>query len=231
MAEDYAAKMSRKTDAELREYVDQRDQYREQAVLAALEELARRGMPEPHAEALRQELLVSQQETDRRETAARTEVAAQDQARRVARGEVNPEAVEATGPELYSPATITIFSVLFSMLAGGVLLVLNLRALRRTRAALLVGAFMVVYVVVGGYFVLWLKNTYGNQYNWLGSFFNLPAILFYNLFFWPRYIGAQPYKSRSWVGALLICGLLLLGFYYFLVKMQGLQPTGLNGLQ
>ena len=228
MAEDYAAKMSRKTAAELRDYVDNRHQYREEAVLAALEELARRGTPEPNAAALTAELQLTRQETDRRESAARAEVAEQDQARRVARGEANPEAAEATGPELYSLGTITIFSVLFSMLAGGVLLVLNLRTLRRTRAALLLTAFLVVYVIGGGYLVLWIKQVYGNQYNWLGSVFNLLAILLYNLFFWPRYIGRQPYRSRSWVTPLLVCGLLMFGLYYFLVKMQGMPAASLG---
>lgn len=228
MAEDYAAKMSRKTAAELRDYVDNRYQYREEAVLAALEELARRGSPEPNAAALTAELQVSQQDTNRRESAARAEVAEQDQARRVARGEVNPEAAEATGPALYSLGTITIFSVLFSMLAGGILLLLNLRTLRRTRAALILAAFLAAYVVGGGYLVLWIKQLYGNQYNWLGSVFNLVAILLYNLFFWPRYIGRQPYRSRSWFGPLLICGLIMLAFYYLLMKMPG-GPAAISG--
>ncbi|MBT9393002.1 hypothetical protein KLP40_07495 [Hymenobacter sp. NST-14] len=229
MAEDYAAKMSLKTAAELRDYVDNRYQYREEAVLAALAELDRRGTPEPNAAVLIPELQSSRQETDRRETAARAAVAEQDQARRVARGEVNPEAAEATGPELYSLGTITIFSVLFSLLAGGVLLLLNLRALGRTRGALLLVAFLVAYVVGGGYLVLWLKQLYGNQYNWLGSVFNLVAILLYNLFFWPRYIGSQPYRSRSWFGPLLICGLIMLAFYYLLMRMPG-GPAAMSGV-
>ncbi|GGG44468.1 hypothetical protein [Hymenobacter glacieicola] len=225
MAEDYAAKMSRKTDAELRDYVDNRYQYREEAVLAALDELARRGTPEPRAAALAEELRISQQDTNRREAAARELVVEQEQTRRIARGQVDPELAEATGPALYSPGTITIFSVLFSMLAGGLLLVLNLRTLRRTGPALLVVAFMIAYMVGGGYLLFWLKQLYGDQYNWLGSFFNLPAVLLYNLFFWPRYIGPQPYRSRSWLGPLLVCGLIMLAFYYFALRFKGAMPV------
>ncbi|WP_092773377.1 hypothetical protein [Hymenobacter actinosclerus] len=220
--------MSRKTVAELREYVEQRYQYREEAVLAALTELERRGLPEPNAEALMAELRLGQEQTERREAVVRAEVAEQVQARRVARGEASPDAAE-VGPRLFSLGAITIFSVLFSMIAGGVMLVLNLRTLQRGRAALLVVAFVLAYVFGGGYLVLWLKSVYGEQVNWLGSFFNLPAILVYNLFFWPRYIGRQPYRSRSWVGPLLICGLLMLGLYYLLVQLHGIMPAGMPG--
>lgn len=225
MAEDFAAKMSRKTVAELRDYVDNRYQYREEAVLAALQELDRRGAPEPAAATIMQELQISQQETTRRELAARAQEEEREQARRITRGEVNPEAAEATGPALYSPGTITVFSVLFSMLAGGLLLVLNLRTLRRTGPALLVVAFMIAYMFGGAYLLFWLKQLYGDQYNWVGSFFNVPAILLYNLFFWPRYIGRQPYQSRSWLGPLLICGLIMLAFYYLALRFQGSIPV------
>ena len=51
--EDYAAKMLLKTDAALREYVTGHVQYREAAVLAALDELSRRGQPAPEEAALR----------------------------------------------------------------------------------------------------------------------------------------------------------------------------------
>ena len=230
MTEDYAAKMSRKTVAELHEYVEQRYQYREEAVLAALAELDRRGTPEPNAEALTAELRQSQQETERRESAARTEIDAQVQARREAQGETSPETVPETGPALYSLGAITIFSVLFSMIAGGVMLALNLRTLQKNRAALWVVAFVVAYIVGGGYLLIWLKGQYGDQVNWLGSFFNLPAILVYNLYFWPRYIGRGPYRSRSWVRPLLICALLLLGLYYIAASVPGALPTMPTGL-
>ena len=229
MAEDFLAKMSRKTVAELREYVEQRYQYREEAVLAALAELERRGLPEPNAEALMAELRLGQEQTERRDAVVRAEADEQAQARRISRGEASPEAAEATGPKLFSLGAITIFSVLFSMIAGGVMLVLNLRALKQSRAALLVVAFVVAYVFGGGYLVMWLKGHYGEQVNWLGSFFNLPAILVYNLFFWPRYIGRQPYRSRSWVAPLLICGLVMLGLYYLILKLNGGMPAGMPG--
>ena len=54
------------------------------------------------------------------------------------------------GPVLYSPGTITLFSVLFNMVAGGVLLGLNLRQLRRTAALVRLGLFIVAYIIGRG---------------------------------------------------------------------------------
>lgn len=222
MAEDYAAKMSRKTAAELRDYVDNRHQYREEAVLAALEELAQRGTPEPEAATLRQELQISQRETEVREAAAREQEAQNELARRRLRGQEAPaETPEEAGPVLYSPGTITVFSVLFSMVAGGVLLALNLRTLRRFGLSWLVILFAVSYWIGAQYAMKWILLQYGTQYFWLGSVFNILGIVLYNLFFWPRYIGLQPYRSRPWGGALLVCALIMLVVAYWYVRNGG----------
>ncbi|GAB2795341.1 hypothetical protein HNQ93_002991 [Hymenobacter luteus] len=225
MAEDFAAKMSRKTVAELRDYVDNRYQYREEAVLAALEELDRRGTPEPAAATIMQELQISQQETARRESVARAQEEEREQARRRIRGEEVPaEVADETGPVLYSPSTITVFSVLFSMVAGGVLLALNLRTLRRFGLSWLVLLLALGYWVGAQYSMKWILENYGTQYFWLGSVFNILAIVLYNLFVWPRFIGLQPYRSRPWGGALLVCALIMMVFAILYLRF-GVSPA------
>lgn len=198
--EDYAAKMLLKTDAALREYVTGHGQYREAAVLAALDELRRRGQPAPEEAALRPGL----------ETGA----AAQrilDEAAEVARQEaVRPAAglpvatAEDSGPALYSPVTIVLFSMPFTFLAGGVLLGLNLWRLDRKRALLGLGLFIAVYLVLGVLALQWALPRYGLS-SWYGPLFNLPAILAYVLWFWPRNLGGVNYRSRSWLPPLLVC--------------------------
>jgi hypothetical protein len=120
--EDYAAKMLLKTDAALREYVTGYVQYREAAVLAAFDELRRRGQPAPEEAALRPGL----------EEAAAAQRAAEEAAeaeRRQADEAEDPTAV--AGPALYSPITIVLFSIPFTFLAGGTLLGINLWRLDR----------------------------------------------------------------------------------------------------
>lgn len=217
MTEDYAAKMGRKTLAELQQYISGRAQYREDAVLAALDELTRRGQPHPEDAQLRPAL----EAEVRRQTA---EVAAAQQ--REAEETATTEAAE-TGPVLYSPSTITLFSVVFSMLAGGALLALNFKTLNRTGATVRLVLFVIAYLVVGGLILQWLVQRYGLN-PWFGAFFDLPAIIVYIFWFWPRYVGATPYQSRSWLLPFIICAVIKIGLtawaMQFLTKMLGTIP-------
>lgn len=204
MAEDYAAKMSRKTDAELLQYLRNRAEYREEAVLAALDEAERRALPLPagfDAAAMRAELLPVVQAQQAAEAQRQAATAASDD-----------EAADA-GPVLYSPVTITIFSVFFSMLAGGALLAINFRTLGRNGAIGRLVLFIVAYLVVLALFVGPLLRA-GMMV--LLLFAELPAIMAYNLWFWPRYVGVVRYQSRGWLIPFLICTVLRFGAYMLL---------------
>ncbi|HEX8660039.1 MAG TPA: hypothetical protein VF690_21020 [Hymenobacter sp.] len=190
--EDYAAKMLLKTDAALREYVTGHAQYREAAVLAALDELRRRGHPAPEEAALRpglEEAAAVQRVRDEAAEAERQQMTAA----------TAPDAEEAAGPALYSPISIVLFSVLpmFTMLTGGVLMGMNLYRLGKKRAALGLALFVIAYLYLGSLLFTWAVL------NWslnpvLGILlFNLPAALAYVLWFWPRYVGAAPFRSRN----------------------------------
>jgi hypothetical protein len=200
--EDYAAKMLLKTDAALREYVTGHVQYREAAVLAALDELRRRGQPAPEEAELRPSLEAGA-------AAQRAQEAAADAERREMSVDAEPEAAVATGPALYSPVTIVLFSVPFTFLAGGVLLSLNLWRLDRKRAVLGLAIFIVAYVLAIAKLLQWALPIYGLN-SWFGPLLNLPPILVYVLWFWPRNIGSMTYRSRSWLVPLLVC----FGFLY-----------------
>jgi hypothetical protein len=206
--EDYAAKMLLKTDAALREYVTGHVQYREAAVLAALDELRRRGQPAPEETNLRPGL----------ETGAATQrtldEAAEAERRQASATTTNTTAAvlaeEPTGPALYSPVTIVLFSVPFTFLAGGALLGINLWRLDRKRALLGLVLFIVAYLAIGVVALQWALPRYGMS-PWYGPLFNLPAILAYVLWFWPRSVGVVNYRSRSWLPPLLICFALVYG--------------------
>ena len=197
--------MQTKSAAELRRYVTDAPVYREAAVLAALAELRRRELPAPEEAALRPAL----------EAAVAAELAAQPAEPKaplrlaLALPDNAPDD-EATGPALYSPGTIIFFSVLFSMLAGAALLGLNFVRLRRMRALAMLGLFLAVYQVACSAVLAWAASTIGLS-PLLSLLFNLPAVAAYVLFFWPRYVGEQPYRSRGWMLPLLACVLLAVG--------------------
>jgi hypothetical protein len=214
--EDYAAKMLLKSDVALREYVTGYVQYREAAVLAAFDELRRRGQPASEEAALRPSLEVAAAAQRARDEAAEAE------RRQAAAAKADPAELAETGPALYSPVTIVLFSIPFTFLAGGVMLALNLWRLDRKRALLGLVAFIVAYLLVGMLALQWALPRYGLS-GWYGPMFNFPAILVYVLWFWPRHVGAGNYRNRSWLLPLLVCFVLVFGIQKlneYLVKKQ-----------
>ncbi|AMJ67421.1 US12 family protein [Hymenobacter sp. PAMC 26628] len=188
--EDYAAKMQAKSLAELHQYVSGYAQYRDDAVLAALAELRRRGQPAPEEDALRPGL--------------ETAVAQQRAADSGAVAAQLPVALD--GPELYSQGAVVLFSM-FSLLMGGVLLGINLHRLRRPEALARLILFILAFSFVSGYTISWaLAQFSGNLLipALLSLAFNVVGLLTYLAWFWPRYIGTQEYRSRSWLMPLVI---------------------------
>ena len=212
MTEDYAAKMALKADAALREYVSGHYQYREEAVLAALDELRARGQPAPEDAALRPGLEAGAA-ARRVEEAARL---AEQPARPSPEGAA---AAEPSGPALYSSALIILFSIFINPLVGGILLGLNLQRLRRWKPLVGLAVFAIGYFILSQLLLRWALLNYGPRtFTWLAPLLNLPAVLAYTFWFWPRYVGRQAFRSRSWLPPLLICLLLVLGASYLLKK-------------
>lgn len=218
MSEEYAEKMSRKPLPELLLYVRNRAEYREDAVLAALEELDRRGLPQPDAAGIRAELgpIVEQQEKEKKNREQQTSAVV---------GPALPAglaAAPAEGPALYSPGTIVLFSMLFSFLAGGALFVINMIRLKESSKALRIALFVAGLLAVASLGLPWLISMIGQPAQYIGVGINIVAVLSYLLYFWPRYVGARPYVSRQWLPAFLVClvlaGLYMAGVYYQLQK-------------
>ncbi len=203
--EDYAAKMALKPDAALREYVVGHAQYREAAVLAALDELRRRGQPAPEDATLRPTLEVAvQQQVD--ETKAIREAA--------------DDTTEEDLPVLYSPASIVVISAVVSVIAGAVLLAINMYRLKRGNAILGLVAFVLVYLI-GEALVLRLLLAQHLFTPMVAFLLDLPLILAYIWWFWPRYVGTFQFQPRNWLLPLGICLLLKFGAAYLVM----LNPT------
>lgn len=215
MADEYAEKMSRKSLSELRLYVQNRVEYREDAVLAALTELEQRGELPAEAAAIRAELLpiVEQQRA-----------AAAEAANRPA-DTLGQEDTEQEGPALYSPGTIVLFSMLpvSTMVGGGILLGINLFKLRRMKALLGLILFVVVYLLVASKLLAWAVIAQGLNPMIGNLLFNVPAMLVYLFWFWPRYVRTDTYRSRSMIPPIIVCFLIVWGLQLalpYLIKQQ-----------
>ena len=201
--EDYAAKMALKPDAALREYVTGHAQYREEAVLAALDELRHRGQPAPEDATLRPQLEAAAQ-------ALRAQQAAAEASQPTARAGEEAAVPEADQPVLYTPGVIVLFSVLFNTIAGAVLLAINMYQVKRKKAIWGLAAFVLVYLVAESMIVNAMMHS-GPLNPLLLSIMNLPAILAYVLWFWPRYVGTHQFQARGWLVPLLVCLIIMLG--------------------
>ncbi|WP_400192615.1 hypothetical protein [Hymenobacter sp. B81] len=216
--EDYAAKMARKTDAELRLYVTNRGEYREDAVLAALTELEQRGHVLPGAADLRAELQVA---VAREQAEALRNPPPQPAWMRPAEPEPQEEEAAADTPTLYSPSTVAVFSVLFSFFIGGLLMLLNLLRLRRYGGAALLLALVMPLLALQ----VWLPAQLGVQPGYSALVINVLTALLYVYVMWPYFIGRQPYRSRGWVMPLIVIfGVVLL--LMTLARMSGLPMPG-----
>jgi hypothetical protein len=215
MADEYAEKMSRKPLSELRLYVQNRVEYREEAVLAALSELEKRGEQPTEAAAIRAELLpiVEQQRAAQVKTVAATPAA-----------DIVPGQAAGTeeGPALYSPGTIVLFSMLFSFFVGGILMTINMFKLKEVGKALRIMLF--VAVMLGCYYYVHWAAIPNQTQMIISVVVQLVAIFAYLLYFWPRYVGARPYVSRQWLPAMFICLLIIGGLYFLLVSAGAAIP-------
>ena len=196
--EDYAAKMALKSDAALREYVTGHAQYRDEAVLAALAELRQRGQPAAEEESLRPQLEAAVQQAQASAAPA------------------NPEKENAELPSLYSPAGIVVMSAMISVIAGAVLLALNFRKRNHSKAIYGLAAFVLAYLVVEALVVRWLAGQH-----LLSPFVvllaDLPLIVAFIWWFWPRYVGTYQFQPRNWLLPLGACLLVKLCLTYVLL--------------
>lgn len=201
--DDYAAKMALKSEAELRQYVTGHAQYRDEAVLAALVELRQRNLPVPEEAELRPQLEA---------TVHQNQVAAA--AKSVS------ETEESDLPTLYSPAGIVVISAVVSVVAGAVLLAINLYKLKRNNAIIALAAFVVAYLIGEALLLKWLiaQHLFSPMLAFLAD---LPIIMAYVWWFWPRYVGTHQFQPRNWLLPLGGCLLLKFALAYILL----LNPT------
>jgi hypothetical protein len=95
-------------------------------------------------------------------------------------------------------------------LAGAVLLALNLRRVNRGKAIWGLAAFVLGYLILESVIINAIAQK-GQLNPLLLSLLNLPAILAYVLWFWPRYVGTYQFQPRGWLMPLLVCLVIMMG--------------------
>jgi hypothetical protein len=183
--ENYSEKVAGFTDEQLNVYIEQRHRYIPEIVAAAVIELQKRGKVFTEEEI---GLIYADIEIKPGEEKQAAEIPLPP-----------PDLAEA--PEYYSPRLIRIYSVLFSVLFGSVMMAMNLSRTTAKKGVIEVLIFGLAYttalIVIGSRLP---ANSGG-----IGILLNIAGGLMIEYFFWNRYIGGKTYfRKRNFVFPLLI---------------------------
>lgn len=208
MDENFRFLASARTDEELRERVNNREKYLPETVEASVDELKTRGVDFSDEE---------------------LKVIAEDmQARRdmATAGDGNPGGFYRTdkhlhtedpdAPEYYSKRIIVVFSILFSVLFGSVMLAINIIKKQGTGKAILVVLYGLAFIAV----VAYIASNY-NINTGIAIIAGYVGAYTMEVLFWNRYIGAAAlYRPKPfWIP--LIIGLALSGAVIYLIIKYG----------
>jgi hypothetical protein len=203
---EYSASIHRLPEEKLREYIQKPEQFQDEAVLAAIWELASR-----------RKLLKDEQKL-KAEIAKRT----------TPPESLHPEIytsefkmVNVAQPSLYSIRSIQIFSVLFSVLAGGILMAINFNRTSKKQEALKVIGFSLVYTISA----MLIFSLLGTQSPVLSIILNLLGAFLIDELFWKRVLGREFRFDKQQVWSALIIALIIISPIIWYVIQSGALQT------
>lgn len=199
----YSSKMIKKTDEALKNYVLQKDHFHEEAVLAAIWELEKRGIVVENMEQIKQEY---------------TSII--DDKKHIYEPISSETFVEINTPTLYSTRFIYIFGVLFSVFGGGILMALNFMWLKNKKAAI-----NTILASLGYSFVLTLViEALGIQNLFISLIASVLGIYLLHYFIWNKEVPSTlNYKERD-IWKPIIIGLLIAMPLAYLLLISGNLP-------
>jgi hypothetical protein len=204
MNNNFAEEVKVKLTDELREIAVNFNLYRGALVSAARQELINRGIELTDEEKLK----IEQKKEQRRNDAIKSK----ESNKTWGFFDVNWKqsiVTDIDAPQLYSRQVINIFSILFSVMFGGILLAINLKSVNNKKAILPVLIYSIMYTGI----MIYILNLIPGSKSGLSLIFNLfGAIVLYN-FFWGKYIGKDfKYRTKQiWIP--LIIGVLMSGLF------------------
>lgn len=209
--ENYSEKVAGMPDESLNIYIEQRYKYIPEIVKAAVAELQKRGrvFSQEELEQIYNDIGVKAEEDKKKDEA----VFAKDQ----------PHFTDdANAPEYYSPRLIRVFSVLFSVFFGSIMMAMNLSRTPSKKGIAEVIIFGLLYTLV----LILLGSQLPSNSGGLGIVLNITGGFLLEYFFWNKYIGKETaYRKRSFVAPLVI-GLIISALLIWLI-ISGMN-SGIN---
>jgi len=196
----YSNKMAGISDKDLMEYIENKSQYNDEAILAAIWELEKRKLASD--EILELENLINQQKLNEQEGS--------DEINKASNLTLDPNA-----PLLYSSKFILIFGTLFSVFGGGILIALNFSRLNKPKHALLALFFSLSFTIIQLMFFSLINVTSA----FITAPVSLLGIYLLDIYFWKRSVPHNlKFRKRDIKGALIIAVLISLFFVYLIFQ-------------
>jgi len=206
MNDDFKFRAALRSAEELHNCIDNREKYLPETVEAAVEELQSRGVV-----FIEEELRVIQEDMQ-----ARRDLALSDAGNSAvfSRDDKNRHVEDPDAPAFYSKRVILVFSILFSVLFGSVMLAINVSKMQNLPKAVLVVlfglGFTVMTVAIGATYHL--SSPFSILFGYLGAY-----VMEY--LFWRPYIGtATLYRVKPFWPPLITGVALVIPLIIFLVK-------------
>lgn len=191
----FSNQMANLSDDELKMYLEHRSEFQEEAVLAAIWELKKRNITAENIEQIELQITNKQVLTG-------------------AKNFTN----DPNAPELYTTRFMTIFGVLFSVFAGGILMAMNFSRLGDKRMAWIVGLSGFLYSILQATITTQMKINSGLilLLSFLGMF------LLENLFWKRNFPVDLKFRKRSILWPLLTGILIYAPFIYAIILSGGM---------
>lgn len=202
---DFKEMMSKMSDYELNGYIENRKNYTKEAVESAILELNNRGRKFSDEETSE---ILKQFNEKKIETTQHDEANLFDSSG----GWKKNVVTDKDAPEFYSEKAIYLFSIIFSIIFGSVLMAINLRKTKSKKGVFEVLGFGILFFIIQVYILsMFPRNTI------FTLMFSMAGALILNYFFWKKYIGQDTkYRAKPiWIP--LIIGIVLLTAYIFLI--------------
>lgn len=185
----FSPKMVNKTESELREYIENKSQFQEAAVLAAIWELEKRGQGGDDTQTAEKQI-------------EEIKVKKQEQVETIKKE--NNYTDDPNAPRLFPKWSIWVFSVLFAPIFGGVLMVMNFNETKQKKDIGLVLGFSIIFSAIVIYLVNFIRETMDTTYN-LTYLLNLVGALVLDQYFWNVRLGKDlKYRKRPVLIAFII---------------------------
>ncbi len=214
MNDNFSLRATLKSDEELHYCIDNREKYLPETVEAAVAELQSRGETFSTEELT----VIAEDMQARRELAA----SGTDNLMMYT-NETHTQIEDPDAPSFYSKRAILVFSVIFSIFFGSIMLAINVSKTQYRSMAILVAlcglGFTIAAVLLAG--ILNLNAFFSVFIGWGGAYL-MDSI------FWKRYIGNSTlYRVKSIVGP-VICGVVFAAVVIILVLIAYYYPKALN---